>query len=117
MKKIVFVFVFVFCNLRSICICIQILSNVIDPKSELVMYSEHVWTKSSILFVCGFSLGYSQTVTGDTLVQSATVAEKLSEMSSSEKSTVVLEAPKVPEPMFFCTIEPASAAYQAGTVC
>ena len=35
MKKIVFVFVFVFCNLKSICICIQILSNVIDPKSGL----------------------------------------------------------------------------------
>ena len=29
------VFVFVFCNLKSICICIQILSNVIDPKSDV----------------------------------------------------------------------------------
>ena len=39
MKKIVFVFVFVFCILKSICICIQILSNVFDPKSDMYVFS------------------------------------------------------------------------------
>ena len=54
-----------------------------------------------------------QTVTGDTLVNSASAADELGGYDSS----LILQGPKVPEPMFFCTIEPNSAAYQKGDTC
>ena len=73
----------------------------------------------------------SQTVTGDTLVMSASAAssarkdlEKVrAAVTPSQSSKAhrpmpsmlpVLAGLQVPDPMFFCTVEPASAAYQRG---
>lgn len=47
-----------------------------------------------------------QTQTGDTLVQSAAVARAI------EKEGTLLAPPKVPPPVFFCAVEPSSAADQ-----
>ena len=49
------------------------------------------------------------------MVHSAGIANELSSQCSEEQLKV-LRGPVVPEPMFFCTIEPPSAAYQAGIV-
>ncbi|XP_038076381.1 ribosome-releasing factor 2, mitochondrial-like isoform X2 [Patiria miniata] len=69
------------------------------------------------------AVGMKQTVTGDTLVSSksalnaATRVLKRQGKSSNDPSDVdrvpVLGSLDVPEPVFFCTIEPASQAYQA----
>ena len=50
----------------------------------------------------------SQTFTGDTLVQSATVAESLEE----ECVASLLPPPTVPPPVFLCTVEPSSSVNQ-----
>ena len=60
-----------------------------------------------------------QTVTGDTIVRSAAAAkqavrEEHRAGEGGEGRQLVLPGPPVPEPMFFCTIEPESAAYQNG---
>ncbi len=49
------------------------------------------------------------------MVHSAGIANELSSQCSEEQLEM-LRGPVVPEPMFFCTIEPSSAAYQAGIV-
>ena len=62
-----------------------------------------------------------QTVTGDVLVQSAAAAKAVRKGLESKGDQadlpVVLQGLKIPEPAFFCTIEPATAAQQTGTVC
>ncbi|XP_062516470.1 ribosome-releasing factor 2, mitochondrial-like isoform X2 [Corticium candelabrum] len=75
------------------------------------------------------AVGLKQTVTGDTLVMSASAAsfarkdlEKVrAAVTPSQSSKAhrpmpsmlpVLAGLQVPDPMFFCTVEPASAAYQ-----
>lgn len=74
---------------------------------------------------------HTQTYTGDTIVQSATAAlaareelsrltssqqkAKMADTSSSESNTVLgLGRLEVPPPVFFCSVEPASAAQQKG---
>lgn len=67
----------------------------------------------------------SQTVTGDTIVSSKASAAaalrraqnetKSDKNSHRESSSLVLAGVEVPEPVFFCSIEPPSMAKQAGT--
>lgn len=59
--------------------------------------------------------GLKHTVTGDTLAESASVtkaAHKRADVQSEDPSVTVLAGMSVPEPVFFCTIEPASLAYE-----
>lgn len=62
-----------------------------------------------------------QTVTGDTIVSSkASAAAATQRAQCSEKNrtgSLVLAGVEVPEPVFFCSIEPPSMAKQAGTLC
>ena len=60
-------------------------------------------------------------MTGDTLVRSAAAAKVAKREAERENGRgggggrqLVLPGPPLPEPMFFCTIEPESAAYQKG---
>lgn len=53
-------------------------------------------------------MGMKHTYTGDTLVQSDAVASALEE----EGVASLLDPPPVPPPVFFCTVEPSSAANQ-----
>ena len=47
-------------------------------------------------------------------MKSASAAKQASRQAM-DGGQLVLPGPSVPEPMFFCTIEPESAAYQKGT--
>lgn len=73
--------------------------------------------------------GYSRlltsfkTVTGDTIVSSKASAAAAARRASSddvarkkteEQTTLVLSGVEVPDPVFFCTIEPPTMAKQAG---
>lgn len=64
-----------------------------------------------------------KTVTGDTIVSSKASAAAAARRASSdgaarkkteEQTTVVLSGVEVPDPVFFCTIEPPTMAKQAG---
>lgn len=84
-------------------------------------------TSSSLFAVlkrlsCVFPL-FLQTVTGDTIVSSkasAAAAARRAQADSEtrkkrgEHASVVLSGVEVPDPVFFCTIEPPTMAKQAG---
>lgn len=64
-----------------------------------------------------------KTITGDTIVSSKASATAAARRASSdgvarekteEQTTVVLSGVEVPDPVFFCTIEPPTMAKQAG---
>ena len=72
-----------------------------------------------------------QTYTGDVLVSNIHMASKLkahlhkgevfggtrkSASSEDEEVPSVFQSLVIPEPVFFCTVEPSSAAHQKGTV-
>jgi len=60
-------------------------------------------------------IGPLQTYTGDTLVQSASAAEAaLERRENGSAEGGVLAGVGAPPPVFFCTIEPDSAARQEG---
>lgn len=71
-----------------------------------------------------FLLSVWQTVTGDTIVSSkasaaaavrrANAAGGGTETKRGEQASVVLTGVEVPDPVFFCTIEPPTMAKQAG---
>ncbi|XP_056602805.1 ribosome-releasing factor 2, mitochondrial [Triplophysa dalaica] len=70
----------------------------------------------------GLTVGLKHTVTGDTIVSSKASAaaalrraqnETKSDKSSHRESSLVLAGVEVPEPVFFCSIEPPSMAKQA----
>lgn len=65
-----------------------------------------------------------QTATGDTIVSSKSSALAAARRAGkgerkpgriSEAESVLLAGVEIPEPVFFCTIEPPSAAKQPGT--
>lgn len=58
------------------------------------------------------AVGLKNTVTGDVLVQSAAAAKAVKKDFESKDLPAVLQGLKVPEPAFFCTIEPDTAAQQ-----
>ena len=68
------------------------------------------------------SLPLSQTYTGDTIVESSSVASaaqrelERSDQDGSTTKTVEIGTVNVPPPVFFCSVEPASAALQKGTL-
>lgn len=81
---------------------------------------KHTWSQ----VVCGPVL--IQTVTGDTIVSSkasVTAAARRAHNKAGEKrassqepqNSLLLAGVEVPEPVFFCSIEPPSMAKQAGT--
>ena len=47
-------------------------------------------------------------------MKSASAAKQATKRNENSHAELVLPGPRVPEPMFFCTIEPESAAYQKG---
>ncbi len=51
-----------------------------------------------------------QTYTGDTIVLSSTAATS----ASADSTSLSLEVLDLPPPVFFCSVEPSSAAYQKG---
>ncbi len=51
-----------------------------------------------------------QTYTGDTIVLSSTAAAS----ASADSTSLSLEVLDLPPPVFFCSVEPSSAAYQKG---
>ena len=61
---------------------------------------------------CEPSIIHWQTFTGDTLVQSAAVAKAA--LVNGGGVATVLAGVDAPPPVFFCTVEPASVAQQAG---
>ncbi len=71
------------------------------------------------------AVGLKQTVTGDTLVSSKSALNaaqrtwkrrsKSTEETASADKVPMLGGLDIPQPVFFCTIEPTSQAYQAGT--
>lgn len=71
-----------------------------------------------------FSLSVGKTVTGDTIVSSKASAAAAVRRAHAEdggtgskrgdQASVVLSGVEVPDPVFFCTIEPPTMAKQAG---
>ncbi|ELU17203.1 hypothetical protein CAPTEDRAFT_133342 [Capitella teleta] len=55
--------------------------------------------------------GFKETITGDTIVTSAQVA-KAAERESGEEGAPVLAGLSLPDPVFFCSVEPPSMAFK-----
>ncbi|XP_010221793.1 PREDICTED: ribosome-releasing factor 2, mitochondrial [Tinamus guttatus] len=58
------------------------------------------------------TVGLKQSATGDTIVSSKASAEAAARRAGREAGSLLLAGVDVPEPVFFCTIEPPSAAKQ-----
>lgn len=59
--------------------------------------------------------GLRNTITGDMLTVSAAVAKNVHKLSENyQKDACAMTPMSVPDPVFFCTIEPASLAHQKG---
>ncbi len=89
------------------------------------VWSHHLMHYTSLEIICSVILFVSnQTVTGDTIVSSKASAaaavrraqKEAESKSSSERdgSSLALAGVEVPEPVFFCSIEPPTLAKQAG---
>ncbi|NWI19619.1 RRF2M factor, partial [Crypturellus soui] len=58
------------------------------------------------------TVGLKQSATGDTIVSSRASAEAAARRAGGEAGSLLLAGVDVPEPVFFCTIKPPSAAKQ-----
>ncbi|XP_076614186.1 ribosome-releasing factor 2, mitochondrial [Chaetodon auriga] len=83
---------------------------------------QHVEISSMTAGNIALTVGLKQTVTGDTIVSSKASAAAAARRAqkdggtgkkSGEHATVVLSGVEVPDPVFFCTIEPPTMAKQA----
>ncbi|XP_070845335.1 ribosome-releasing factor 2, mitochondrial [Chaetodon trifascialis] len=83
---------------------------------------QHVEISSMTAGNIALTVGLKQTVTGDTIVSSKASAAAAARRAqkdggtgkkSGEHTTVVLSGVEVPDPVFFCTIEPPTMAKQA----
>eukprot|EP00057_Strongylocentrotus_purpuratus_P021238 XP_011675712.1 PREDICTED: ribosome-releasing factor 2, mitochondrial [Strongylocentrotus purpuratus] len=116
---------------RGPLIFLRVYSGTLKPQSAIYNASRNCTERvSRLLYVMADSyqevsnvpagniaiaVGLKQTVTGDTLVASKAsynIAKK-----KHSRQAPLLEPIKVPEPVFFCTIEPPSQAYQAVLCC
>uniref|UniRef100_A0A3B4Y774 Elongation factor G2 n=1 Tax=Seriola lalandi dorsalis TaxID=1841481 RepID=A0A3B4Y774_SERLL len=98
--------------------------NSIERMSRLLVpfADQHVEIPSMTAGNIALTVGLKQTVTGDTIVSSkasAAAAGRRAQNESGlgkkggENATVVLSGVEVPDPVFFCTIEPPTMAKQA----
>ncbi|XP_076019964.1 ribosome-releasing factor 2, mitochondrial [Genypterus blacodes] len=83
---------------------------------------QHVEIPSLTAGNIALTVGLKQTVTGDTIVSSKASAAAAARRAQSdggtgkrhgEEATVILSGVEVPDPVFFCTIEPPTMAKQA----
>ncbi|XP_037121054.1 ribosome-releasing factor 2, mitochondrial isoform X2 [Syngnathus acus] len=75
---------------------------------------QHVEISSMTAGNIALTVGLKQTVTGDTIVASKASAVAAARRAQTEgRAGVVLSGVEVPDPVFFCTIEPPTLAKQA----
>ncbi|XP_071480399.1 ribosome-releasing factor 2, mitochondrial-like [Diadema antillarum] len=112
---------------RGALVFLRIYSGTLKPQSAIYNASRNCTERvSRLLYVLADSfqevssmsagniavaVGLKQTVTGDTLV--ASKASYNTARKSLRHRLPLLEAVNIPDPVFFCTIEPPSQAYQA----
>ncbi|XP_038589660.1 ribosome-releasing factor 2, mitochondrial [Micropterus salmoides] len=98
--------------------------NSIERMSRLLVpfADQHVEIPSMTAGNIALTVGLKQTVTGDTIVSSKASAAAAARRAQSdgraekkrgEHASVVLSGVEVPDPVFFCTIEPPTMAKQA----
>nr|XP_046230913.1 ribosome-releasing factor 2, mitochondrial [Scatophagus argus] len=98
--------------------------NSIERMSRLLVpfADQHVEIPSMTAGNIALTVGLKQTVTGDTIVSSKASAAAAARRAQSddragknhgEFASVILSGVEVPDPVFFCTIEPPSLAKQA----
>ncbi|XP_035040037.2 ribosome-releasing factor 2, mitochondrial [Hippoglossus stenolepis] len=98
--------------------------NSIERMSRLLVpfADQHVEIPSMTAGNIALTVGLKQTVTGDTIVSSKASAAAAARRAHNDNSTgkkhgehatVVLSGVEVPDPVFFCTIEPPTMAKQA----
>ncbi|KAM9735718.1 ribosome-releasing factor 2, mitochondrial isoform 2-T2 [Menidia menidia] len=94
--------------------------NNIERMSRLLVpfADQHVEIPSMTAGNIALTVGLKQTVTGDTIVSSkasaAAAARRAQNEGGTEKNTsIILSGVEVPDPVFFCTIEPPTMAKQA----
>ncbi|XP_071496611.1 ribosome-releasing factor 2, mitochondrial-like [Diadema antillarum] len=111
---------------RGALVFLRIYSGTLKPQSAIYNASRNCTERvSRLLYVLADSfqevssmsagniavaVGLKQTVTGDTLVASKA---SYNTARKSLRQQPLLEAVNIPDPVFFCTIEPPSQAYQA----
>uniref|UniRef100_A0A3Q3KIW3 GTP dependent ribosome recycling factor mitochondrial 2 n=1 Tax=Mastacembelus armatus TaxID=205130 RepID=A0A3Q3KIW3_9TELE len=99
--------------------------NSIERMSRLLVpfADQHVEIPSMTAGNIALTVGLKQTVTGDTIVSSKASAAAAARRAQNESETgkkkgehasVVLSGVEVPDPVFFCTIEPPTLAKQSG---
>ncbi|XP_033618690.1 ribosome-releasing factor 2, mitochondrial [Fukomys damarensis] len=101
--------------------CTERISRLLLPFAD-----QHIEIPSLTAGNIALTVGLKQTATGDTLVSSkssalaaARRAEREGEKQQRQSSAaerLLLAGVEIPEPVFFCTIEPPSGARQPGTV-
>uniref|UniRef100_A0A3P9JLZ7 Ribosome-releasing factor 2, mitochondrial n=2 Tax=Oryzias latipes TaxID=8090 RepID=A0A3P9JLZ7_ORYLA len=94
--------------------CTERMSRLLVPFAD-----QHVEIPSMSAGNIALTVGLKQTVTGDTIVSSkasaaaaARRAQNHSGTGKGEHPSIILSGVEVPEPVFFCTIEPPSTAKQ-----
>uniref|UniRef100_A0A671WAH3 Elongation factor G2 n=1 Tax=Sparus aurata TaxID=8175 RepID=A0A671WAH3_SPAAU len=98
--------------------------NSIERMSRLLVpfADQHVEIPSMTAGNIALTVGLKQTVTGDTIVSSKSSAAAAARRAQNdggggkkrgEQASVVLSGVEVPDPVFFCTIEPPTMAKQA----
>ncbi|XP_072228777.1 ribosome-releasing factor 2, mitochondrial [Leuresthes tenuis] len=98
--------------------------NSVERMSRLLVpfADQHVEIPSMTAGNIALTVGLKQTVTGDTIVSSkasaAAAARRAQNDSGTEKkqgesASIILSGVEVPDPVFFCTIEPPTMAKQA----
>lgn len=95
--------------------------NSVERMSRLLVpfADQHVEIQSMTAGNIALTVGLKQTVTGDTIVSSKASAAAAARRARdgggavAEYASVVLSGVEVPEPVFFCTIEPPTMAKQA----
>ncbi|XP_068451858.1 ribosome-releasing factor 2, mitochondrial-like [Clinocottus analis] len=98
--------------------------NSVERVSRLLVpfADQHVEIPSMTAGNIALTVGLKQTVTGDTIVSSKASAAAAARRAQEDgvagemrakRATVILSGVEVPEPVFFCTIEPPTMAKQA----
>uniref|UniRef100_A0A8C5FPE6 Ribosome-releasing factor 2, mitochondrial n=1 Tax=Gadus morhua TaxID=8049 RepID=A0A8C5FPE6_GADMO len=94
--------------------------NTVERLSRLLVpfADQHVEISSLTAGNIALAVGLKQTVTGDTIVSSKASAAAAARRANQDqelgtKASVILSGVEVPEPVFFCSIEPPTMAKQA----
>ncbi|EDV26476.1 uncharacterized protein TRIADDRAFT_22097, partial [Trichoplax adhaerens] len=78
----------------------------------LVFADDYQEIKSTSVGNIAVAVGLKQTATGDILVSSASAAATTLKKAESKEDSAIIPSIKIPEPVFFCTIEPHTSAEQ-----